>query len=281
MHRGTGVPTYQFTTLAAAAIPVAVGAGFSNWKLFGGFAKATYTFDEKYIVTGTIRRDGSSRFGANNRYGWFPGAAIAWRINKETFMNNVNFVDELKLRFSYGITGNSALSNYGNRGLLGLSGEYASLPGAAPSQLASPNLSWEENMSANIGLDYSFLNGRISGAVEVFQNDRKKLLLLKPLPITSGFANINENVGTLRNRGIEFELSTRNLVGAFKWSTNFNISFIKNKIISLLDGQDRINVSTVVGKQLNSIFTYKYAGVNPADGRPMYYDSIGNITYVR
>ena len=278
--QGTGVPTYQFTTLAAAAIPVSIGAGFSNWKLFGTFAKATYTFDEKYIVTGTIRRDGSSRFGANNRYGWFPGGAVAWRINKENFMRSVDFVDELKLRFSYGVTGNSALSNYGNRGLLGLSGEYAGLPGAAPSQLASPDLSWEENVSANIGLDYSVLNGRIAGAIEVFQNDRKRLLLNKPLPGTSGFTSINENVGTLRNRGIEFELSTRNLVGEFKWSTNFNISFIKNKVISLLNGQDRINTATVVGRPLNSIFTYKYAGVNPADGRPMYYDTLGNITYI-
>jgi TonB-linked SusC/RagA family outer membrane protein len=278
--QGTGVPTYQFTTLAATAVPVSLGAGFSNWKLFGGFAKASYTYDEKYIFTGTIRRDGSSRFGSNNRYGWFPGAAVAWRINKENFMKTADFVDELKLRFSYGVTGNSALSNYGNRGLLGLSGEYVGLPGAAPSQLASPDLSWEENVSANIGLDYSFLNSRISGAIEVFQNDRKRLLLNKPLPVTSGFSSINENVGTLRNRGIEFELSTRNLVGAFTWTTNFNISYVKNKVTSLLNGQDRISTAVLVGKPLNSIFTYKYAGVNPADGRPMYYDTLGNITYV-
>lgn len=278
--QGSGVPTYQFGTLSAAAIPVTVGAGFTNWKLFGVFGKASYTFKEKYIVTGTIRRDGSSRFGANNRYGWFPGAAVAWRINKENFMKGAGAVDELKLRFSYGVTGNSALSNYGNRGLLGLSGEYVGLPGAAPSQLASPDLSWEENVSANIGLDYSFFNSRVSGAIEVFQNDRKRLLLNKPLPVTSGFNSINENVGTLRNRGIEFELSTRNLMGAFTWSTNFNISFIKNKVISLLNGQDRINTAILVGKPLNSVFTYKYAGVNPADGRPMYYDSLGNITYI-
>jgi TonB-linked SusC/RagA family outer membrane protein len=278
--QGSGVPTYQFGTLSATAIPVTVGAGFSNWKLFGVFGKASYTFAEKYIVTGTIRRDGSSRFGVNNRYGWFPGGAIAWRINKENFLRNANFVDELKLRFSYGVTGNSALAFYGNRGLLGLSGEYLGAPGAAPNQLASPDLSWEENLSANIGVDYSFFNARVSGAIEVFQNDRKRLLLNKPLPLTSGFTSINQNVGTLRNRGVEFELSTRNLTGAFTWSTNFNISYIKNKVISLLDGQDRIGTAVVVGKPLNSVLTFKYAGVNPADGRPMYYDSLGNITYI-
>ncbi|HYE53539.1 MAG TPA: TonB-dependent receptor [Chitinophagaceae bacterium] len=278
---GTGIPIPLLNTLSATAVPLSPGETFTDSRLASVFAKVGYIYSNKYILSLTLRRDGSSRFGTGNQFGYFPGVSLAWRLSEENFMEKFSDQNELKLRLSYGVTGNDRLSDYGARTLLGLSGDYLTLPGVAPSSLGNALTTWEENHSYNIGLDHSFLRGRISGAIEYFVSDRKRLLLNAPLPNTSGWTSINQNSGVLRNRGIEVELQTHNIqTKNFRWTTNITFSKVKNEVTRLLDGQDNIGTGVVVGRQLNSIFTYKYAGVNPADGRPMFYDSLGEITYV-
>jgi TonB-dependent starch-binding outer membrane protein SusC len=280
---GQGLPLPQFQTLSSTATANQPSEGFSDFKIAGAFAKAGYIYDDKYIVNLTVRRDGSSRFGEKTKYGVFPAISTAWRITEENFFSNrFKERNEIKLRLSYGITGNQAgIGNYASRGLFGLSGEYLGLSGGAPSQLANSDLSWEENESYNVGLDLSFFSKRITAEIDAFHSNRKKLLLSVPLPSTSGFTSITQNVGVLRNRGIELGLNTINVQKReFQWSSNLNITYVKNKVMKLAPGQTQIGTNIVIGRQLNSIFTYKYAGVNPADGRPMYYDTLGNITYI-
>ena len=280
---GQGLPLPQFTTLSSTATPLAPFEGFSDFKLLGMFGKLGYTYNDKYIIAFSARRDGSSRFGKGNQYGIFPSASIAWRLSNEEGLFGYNFKqkNDIKLRFSYGVTGSQdVLGAYGNRGLFGLSGEYLGASGGTPTQLENKDLSWEENESYNAGLDITTLNRRVSLEVDVYKSNRKRLLLAVPIPSTSGFSTINRNLGRAEIKGIDLGLKTLNINGRnFKWSTNFNFAYNKNKIIDLGPGVTQIGTLYKVGNQLNSIFTQKYAGVNPADGRPMYYDTLGNITY--
>jgi TonB-dependent starch-binding outer membrane protein SusC len=281
---GQGLPLPQFTTLSSTATPLAPSEGFADFKLQGLFGKVGYTYNDKYIVAFTARRDGSSRFGKGNQYGIFPSASLAWRLSNEEgiFGHNFKEKNDIKLRFSYGITGSQdVLGAYGNRGLFGLSGEYLGLSGGTPTQLENKDLSWEENETYNAGIDISTLNKRVSLEVDIYKSNRTKLLLAVPIPATNGFSTINKNLGKAEVKGIDVGLKTININGKnFRWSTNFNFSYNKNKIIDLGEGVTQIGTLYKVGNQLNSIFTQKYAGVNPADGRPMYYDTLGNITYL-
>jgi len=265
-----------------------VSSVFSQFKLNGIFARVNYTLDEKYILSATVRRDGSSRFGSGNQFGVFPAVSAAWRINQESFLKSVSFVNDLKLRVSYGVTGNQDLS----LGALG-SGDFPiSLFGAAVAfgyggvgglgftNLGNPNLKWEENRTLNIGLDYGFLNSRITGTIDVFERTTENLLLPQILPSNSGFGSIIQNVGALKNTGIELGISTVNLDGAIKWTTDFNITFQKNEVTRLINpGEDLPNNNLWLGKPVGQIFVASYAGVNPADGRAMWYNKSGNITY--
>lgn len=280
---GSGLPLPQFQTLSSTVTPSQPSEGWSDVKLVGLFGKVGYTFNDKYIVNFTIRRDGSSRFGENTKYGTFPAISTAWRISEEKFFGpRFRASNEIKLRFSYGLTGNQAgIGAYQSRPLFGLSGEYQSLGGGAQSQLGQQDLTWEENETYNVGADIKLFNRRIELELDAFHSNRNDLLLDVPIPNTTGFSSIVQNVGRVRNRGIEVTLNTINVKTAdFRWTTNFNFTFIKNKVMALAPGQTQIGTAIKIGRPLNSIFTYRYAGVNPADGRPMYYDTLGNLTYV-
>ena len=281
---GQGLPLPQFTTLSSTATPLAPSEGFADFKLLGTFGKLGYTFNDKYIFSLTARRDGSSRFGSGKRYGIFPAASLAWRLSNEEgiFGNNFKEKNDIKLRFSYGFTGSQdQIDPYASRGLFGLSGEYLGLSGATASQLEFKDLTWEENETYNAGIDISTFNRRVSLEVDVYKSNRSRLLLRVPIPSTNGFSSINKNLGRAEIKGIDVGIKTQNINGKnFRWSTNFNFAYNKNKIIDLGVGVTQIGTLYKVGQQLNSIFTQKYAGVNPADGRPMYYDSLGNITYL-
>lgn len=274
---------YQFQTLSAAAIADKPSETFNNFRLLGQFVKLGYSYNNKYYVNFTLRRDGSSRFGTNNQYGYFPAIAAAWRVTDENFFSN-RFRDhnDIKLRLSYGKTGNQAgIGVYAARALVGLSGEYMSVGGLAPSQLPNPDLSWEENETYNAGADINLFDKRVILEVDAFISNRNKLLLNVPLPTTSGFGSITKNAGVLRNRGIEAGITTINLRSRnFKWTSTLNVSYVKNNVISLAEGQTKIGTAIIIGRPLNAVFTYNYAGVNPADGRPFYYDTLGNPTYV-
>jgi TonB-dependent starch-binding outer membrane protein SusC len=265
----------------------AVTSVFGQFKITGLFARVNYTLDDKYIFSATVRRDGSSRFGIGNSFGVFPAVSAAWRINQENFLRGVTFVNELKVRASYGVTGNQDLalglgaadfpiSLYGTAIAFG----YAGVGGLGFTNLGNPSLKWEENRTLNFGVDYGFFNNRISGSVDYFIRTTENLLLPQILPSNSGFASIVENVGSLENRGLELGITTQNLVGDLKWSTDFNVTFIKNEVTRLINpGEDLPNNQLWLGKPLGQQFAARYAGVNPADGRAMWYNSTGNITY--
>ncbi|GAA4414753.1 SusC/RagA family TonB-linked outer membrane protein [Nibrella viscosa] len=285
------LPTPDFRYANSAANPISTGGFWTGFHKDALFANLKYEYGGRYVLNLIGRYDGSSRFGRENRYGFFPAAAASWLISEEGFLKGSTVVNALKLRASYGSTGNDQIGNFPSLGLFEGGFGYNNQAGMAPTQLSNPNLKWEQNITANFGLDFGFFNNRISGAVDVFERRSKDLLLFKPVPFVNGFSEVAQNVGEVRNRGIEFEITTTNVDrGGFKWSTSLNYTFVKSKVTKLFDGirplatPDSLvalpgNTSVIIGYPLGTIFTSQYAGVNPATGRGMWYDANGNITY--
>ncbi len=202
------------------------------------FGRISYNFDERYLFTFNLRADGSSKFARQNRWGIFPSASAAWRISEEKFMQgSKSWLDNLKLRISYGQTGNNSIGN--NRYLsIFESTTYANgaveIPALSVSNLANPTLKWETTIAANIGLDFGLFKGRLSGSVEFYQNKTKDLLLNANIPETSGYTKQTMNIGSIRGRGVELTLNSLNIkTKNFQWTTDFNISFNRNKVLSL------------------------------------------------
>lgn len=282
---GQVFPTYQFTSLNNAATPVSVGEFFSGFRRNGFFGKVNYGFDRKYLVAFTLRRDGSSRFGSDNQYGTFWGISGAWNIDQENFLKNSDVINSLKLRASYGSTGNDQIGNFDGLGLYGGGGIYNNGSGIAFSQLANPKLKWETNVTTNLGLDFGLFGNRVTGSIEVYNKETRDLLISQPIQITTGFGSITSNVGRLTNRGIELTLGgdiiKAKKQGGFNWNTTFTFAYNRNEVKELYDGLKILpsDNSVQVGQPLGVLFTQQFAGVNPATGRPMWYDSLGNLTY--
>ncbi|WP_250631716.1 SusC/RagA family TonB-linked outer membrane protein [Rhodoflexus caldus] len=281
---GQGFPTPDFSTTNAAARPVSISGFWTGFRRSGAFTNIRYDFNKKYVVNLTARYDGSSRFGANTRFGFFPSVSAAWNISEESFLKGNATLTELRLRASWGSTGNDQIGNFASRGLYGLGGIYQGVQGIGPSGLGNPDLRWERNETTNLGLDYALFDGRIRGSFEAYRRLSKDLLLSQPVPQTSGFSSITQNVGEVQNQGIEIELNTTNLNtdGGFKWETNFNISFLENKVTKLYDGLEVLpgNLGIRVGYPLFTNVGVPFAGVNPANGRPMWYNINNDITYL-
>ena len=285
---GIGFPTFQFRTIQSAATPESVSGFWTGYRRASVFSSVNYDFKKKYLLTLTARYDGSSRFGTNNQYGLFPSIRVGWSLVEEEFLKNSSTVSEMKLRASYGLTGNDQIGNFDARGLYGGGGNYSGSAGILPSSLANLGLGWETNNTLNLGFDFGFFENRVTGSVDAFDRRTKDLLLSQPILWTNGFSGISNNVGELQNRGLEFELSTVNIdKGGFRWNTSFNITKIDNQILSLYSGLKFLpaNPGIAVGQPVGrsgegAIFSAEYAGVNPATGRPMWYDINRNITYL-
>jgi TonB-linked SusC/RagA family outer membrane protein len=238
-------------------------------------ARLNYRFKNRYLLTLTARRDGSSVFGANHKFGTFPSAAVAWIASQESFLKSVSAIKLLKLRLSYGSVGNQAIRPYQSLTRLGsvqyVYGDGGSTSvGLYPANLANPDLSWETTTTANLGVDFELLNGAIGGSVELYNMDTRDLLLTRQLPSATGFSNILTNVGATNNKGIEFTLNTINLRSdKFEWSSNLVFSSNRNRIVHLYnsdangDGKedDDISNSWFIGKPISVAFDYKVAGV--------------------
>jgi TonB-linked SusC/RagA family outer membrane protein len=276
-------PTPDFTYPDAAANPLSTGGFWTSFRRAGTFANVKYDYDKKYIFSATVRYDGSSRFGANNRWGAFPSLSAAWVISEENFLKGNNFLSDLKLRVSWGQTGNDQIGNFAARGLYGSGIAYAGQGAIRPTSLNNPDLGWEINETANVAVDFGLFKNRVQGSVDAFIRTTKDLLLNRPLPVTSGFTAITQNVGEVQNRGIGLTLKTTNLdtKGGFRWITDFNITFIRNEVTKLFDDLKVLpgDLSVRVGHPIGTIFTTEYIGVNPATGRPMFKDRNGNIIY--
>jgi TonB-linked SusC/RagA family outer membrane protein len=282
---GDGFPTFQFTTLNTAANPVSISEFWSRFKRMGLFGAVNYNYDNRYIVSGTLRYDGSSRFGANNRFGLFPSIKFAWNLDNENFLSNANWISMLRFRASWGQTGNDQIGNFDGLGLYTGGLVYNNSGGITFSQLANPDLKWEKNQTINLGVDFGFFENRINGAVEVYQKLTRDLLLSRQVQWTTGFSSFIQNVGQIENKGIELTLGGTLLrprvPGGLNWNVNFIFAYNDNRVKSLYNDLKELpgDPGTRVGKRLGSIFTQQYAGVNPANGRPMWYDSLGNLTY--
>lgn len=285
---GIGFPTFQFRTIQSAATPESVTGFWTGYRRASAFSSVNYDFKKKYLVTVTARYDGSSRFGTENQYGLFPSIRLGWSMVEEEFLKNSSTISEMKLRVSYGLTGNDQIGNFDARGLYGGGGNYSGSAGIVPSSLANLGLGWETNNTLNLGIDYGFFENRITGSIDAFDRRTKDLLLSQPILWINGFSGISNNVGELQNRGLEFELSTVNIdKGGFRWNSSFNITKLDNQIVSLYSGLKFLpaNPGIAVGQPVGrsgegAVFAAEYAGVNPATGRPMWYDINGNITYL-
>ncbi|WP_050977464.1 SusC/RagA family TonB-linked outer membrane protein [Nitritalea halalkaliphila] len=241
-----------------------------------------YNFQNKLTVNGTLRYDGSSRFGVDNRWGLFPSIGAAYVLSEEGFLKDSRFLEDLKLRASIGTAGNNRIDNFASRALISSAGasNYLNIPGLTVSGLGNNFLSWETQTTINFGLDYAVLQGRITGSVDVYRRRSTDMLLSRNLPNTSGYGSIRENVGALDNRGIEIAIDGAVInTGTFRWNTNFNIAFQDQELLNLFEGQTNNGASQQVGHPLNLWVGARWAGVNPATGRPMYYDRNGEITY--
>ena len=215
-----------------------VGGDASEWALLSFMGRVNYAYRDKYLITATLRRDGSSRFGSNNKYGTFPSASAAWRISKEDFFK-VNFINDLKVRAGYGVTGNQNIGNYSFASSLQIAQyNFNNTPVSIvyPLVLPNPGVQWEQVEQSNIGLDATMFNSRVTLTIDAYIKNTSKMLVPAVVPVTTGYSSTNVpsvNAGSLENKGIEFSISTKNLTGVFSWNTDLNISFNQNKIKSL------------------------------------------------
>ncbi len=235
--------------------------------LLSQMGRINYSYDSRYLVTLTARRDGYSAFGANtNKYGLFPSFALGWNIANESFMRNTEFANQLKLRFSYGQSGNQAISvnqtaTTANTVRFPFGGTSAI--GVLAGRLGNANLNWETTTSANLGLDFGFLGNRINGTLEFYHAKTKDILLLRNIPNISGYSQVWDNLGMLQNKGIELTLNTVNIsAGKFSWETNVNFTSNRNELVELYgDGRDDIGNRWFIGRPLGVIFDYNMLGV--------------------
>jgi TonB-linked SusC/RagA family outer membrane protein len=246
-------------------------AGAQEWAIASYFARANYGYKDRYLVTANFRVDGSSRFGADNRYGFFPSVAAAWRISQESFLAGNKQLSNLKLRASWGITGNQDIGNYASYSLYSPGQNYNGQPGYLPTSLGDPDLGWETTKQTDIGVDAGFLDDRITLLADYYIKNTSDLLIGKLVPRTSGYTTALQNIGEIQNRGFEFELTSRNLVGDFRWTTSLNMTFNRNKVVSLPTGDllgglgNSLNIARE-GYPLGSFFGWEMVGVNTETG---------------
>jgi TonB-linked SusC/RagA family outer membrane protein len=277
---GGGFAHPTLHTLATAANPLSVYSARTANSFLSVFSRANYNYQGKYYVSASFRRDGSSRFGPEKRWGNFWSVGLGYTLTEEPFMKNLTFINYVKIRSSYGITGNAEIGNYPWAGLYGFTRDYDGKPGAAPTQIENSILTWESQENLNIGVDFSIWNNRISGTVDWFTRTSSDLLLDRPLSNTTGFRNVLQNVGDMKNTGIEFSLQGAILqVKNLELAVDFNITTLTNEITYLpepyIDGTKRREE----GRNFYEYYLHGWAGVDPANGDPLWYtDSTRTMT---
>jgi len=296
---GAGISMANLYELNSTTTDKAISSYTDKYSLLSFLGKAEYSFDNKYYISASFRRDGSSRFSPDSRWGNFFSTGGSWRISKEKFMESTtNWLNNLSLRASYGTTGNDNVSSY-----YAYQGTYSSTdadavtvnmyttPGLTVNTIATPNLKWEKNQQFNTGLDFSILNSKLNGSVEYFSRKAKDLLYYKELPLSSTTGNAtgyNTNLGDIRNSGTEITINAIPIqTKQFTWNIDYNMTFLKNKITYLPEGEYSYSGSyakykMVEGKSRYEIVGPRYAGVDPETGKAMYwkkiFDSNGKVT---
>ncbi len=283
---GWDFPNDYLTTPNAAEASNKSGYHYeSSYRFVSNFLRVNYKLFNKYIFAFSIRNDGSSRFGANNRYGWFPAASAAWIISDENFLSGFKALSYLKLRASYGLTGNANIGDFAYLGVYYSGNGYAGNPGIIPGTLPNPDLGWEKSQQLDVTLDWGFLKNRISGTITYYFKRTTDMLMQLSLPTSTGYSYIWQNIGKMNNHGYEITILSKNIDKKFKWSTDFNIAFNRNKVIDIAGlepdafesgqpGEGRV----IVGYPVGQAYVVKYAGVQQTDGYIDVYDANGNIT---
>lgn len=279
---GEGLPNESLRVLSVTAVPVGASGSNSGNSMISYLSRTNYDFDHKYYLSGSFRRDGSSRLGLNEKWANFWSVSGAWRLTQESFMDNLSFINDLKLRASYGTSGTLPGGSYSHLALYSYSGSYDGEGAAVESQISNPDLTWEKSNSFNIGIEFQAFKN-IRGSVEYFSRHTSDLLMNLPLAPTIGAGSTMVNIGEMENKGIEVELRTNNIVSKnFNWSTTFLFTSVKNEIVRLNNNEEIISSRQVrrEGLPYYSFYIPIWAGVDPADGTPMWYvvDSEGNIT---
>lgn len=259
-------------TINAAPAISAWGQAVDQWSILSYLGRINYGFKDKYLFTATLRSDGSSRFGSNKRYAYFPSIAGAWRLSEEEFLKNNAYISSLKLRVSYGKSGNNNIGNYSHLASIN-PGSYvfgSNQVSASYVGLANPNLTWEESQQTDAGIDLELFNGRVSLTVDAYHRISRNMLLNDVIPAITGYNTAVVNKGNVRNQGLEITLGGRPITGALNWDINTNVAFNRNKVLSLNDNGDRIlsgnndnnptNV-TVVGQPIGQFFGFALDGV--------------------
>jgi TonB-dependent starch-binding outer membrane protein SusC len=271
---GRGFASNDLKTISAAASSTSTES-WTKSNLVSFFAKINYGFDDRYLLDVSIRADGSSRFGADNKWGYFPSIGAAWRVKQEGFLQDVDLISDLKLRTSFGVIGNqNGIGNFAAQGLWSGSAPYQNSPGIAPQQLANPDLKWETTRQFNAGIDIGLLSDRISLEFNIYNKYTTNGLLQVAVPAKTGFANYWKNGAEISNKGFEFAITTQNISRAdFSWTTSLNISRNVNNIEKLenpLKYGSRDLILQQEGHPLYSFWVYKEQGVDPQTGNVIY-----------
>lgn len=271
----TGLPGGGIYELDAAAVIVGTGSSTDNDRIESYLSRVNYSYDDKYYISGSWRTDGSSRFAPGSRWGNFWSAGASWRISQEEFMKDVDWVDNLTLKFSYGVQGNNSVgSYYAYQALYDTSAPNATLPGATLNDVANAELTWESNHNLNTGIEARLFN-RLDLSFEFYNRKTLDMLLSYPLPISSGFSGYYRNSGEMRNRGIEFAVTGRIIDRKdMQWSVTWMGATVNNKVLKLTDdGQDITSSTQIIreGETLYSYYVSRSAGVDPMTGEKMYW----------
>ncbi|TKK66024.1 TonB-dependent receptor [Ilyomonas limi] len=265
--------TTGWHNISAGENPQPLSNGETEWSIASYFGRLNYSLMNKYLFTLTGRVDGSSKFAEGNKYGFFPSGAFAWRMSEEPFMKNVSFISDLKLRASYGRTGNQSIPPYQSLALIsgsGIEGVFSNgniitaVRGRQPIQYPNKLLKWETTDQANVGIDMAVFRGRLSLTAEVYHKNTKDLLLSTPLPYTTGFGSSLTNVGNITNKGVDLSLSSVNFDGVLNWTTSVNFSVNRNKVTELVSDEDvHLIAGNVlrVGQPVGSFYGYVFDGI--------------------
>lgn len=275
---GTQFPEEGFQSLSSAASITAGSGSFTSYSFLSYFTRVSYSYMNKYLFKASYRRDGSSRFGKDRKWGNFSSVSLGWIISNEDFLTDNKTLSFLKLRASYGTLGNSEIGNFRSQNLFGAF-SYNKLPGISLTQAGDSSLGWEVSNQLDLGVEYGFLDNRISGDIVYYTKDTEDLLFRRNLPRSSGASIITQNIGRLKSKGIELSLKTKNIIKEnFNWMTNFNLGQNNNEVVSLPDGTDQISGRNILreGVPINSFYLIEYAGVDKDNGDALYYKNTVN-----
>jgi len=253
-----------------------IGGTTSSWALFSYMGRLNYTYADKYLITATVRRDGSSRFGEGNKYGVFPSASLAWRISQEDFFKNIHFINDMKIRAGWGVTGNQEIGNYSYASKLNTikyNFNNNAVSAVVPTVMPNPSVQWEEQEQANIGFDATMFNQRVDVIVDAYLKKTNKMLVPMSVPVSTGYSDVDVpsiNAGKMENKGVEVTVNSSNLTGKLTWNTSFNVSFNQNKVISINDtipmssGSIGLNQNLALiqaGQPINFFYGFKTDGI--------------------